>query len=302
MTVPPESGGRRLDIFLVQQHPEVSRSFLTKLIKDGRILVNKQSKKAGYRISAGDIIDFVIPASRSNELEPFPLEFPILYEDAYLLVLVKPPGLVVHPAAGNYDKTLVNGLLHHCGRLPGQELIRPGIVHRLDKDTSGVMVVAKTENTMAQLSLAFKKRKVKKRYQAILKTCPATESGQIDKPIGRHPVQRKKMAVNSRHGRYALTRYEIVEHLAWNTCLAEIIIETGRTHQIRVHMASINCPVLGDSLYGGKSDLSDKIGVKRQMLHACDLEFQHPQSGKLLTFSAPLWDDMQHCLQKLQQE
>jgi 23S rRNA pseudouridine1911/1915/1917 synthase len=212
-----------------------------------------------------------------------------------LLVINKPPGLVVHPAAGHADRTLVNGLLHRYQDMAALEGDRPGIVHRLDRDTSGIMLAARTERMQQLLAAAFKERKIRKTYHALLLRTPKEESGRIVAPIGRHPVHRKKMSIRS-DGRYAATSWQILEHFANSFCFAEIKIETGRTHQIRVHMASLNTPVAGDTLYGGKIDNSAGIKAERQLLHASSLAFVHPATQQECLFTAPLWPDMEQAL------
>ena len=225
----------------------------------------------------------------------------ILHEDDSILVIDKPAGLVVHPAEGHWQDTLVNGLLHRYPNLPGDDPNRPGIVHRLDKDTSGVLVVAKNSLAHRRLSAAFKDREVHKTYHAVLLRSPKQSQGRLVAPIGRHPVQRQKMAVREENGRYAATRWQIVS--AWpGFSLARIEIETGRTHQIRVHMASLGAPVAGDTLYGGQVQEIQGIPVSRQLLHASTLCFPHPETEKMVCYTAPLPSDMQQVLDRLDQE
>jgi 23S rRNA pseudouridine1911/1915/1917 synthase len=207
--------------------------------------------------------------------------------------------LVVHPANGHHSGTLVHGLLYRCKHLPAVDESRPGIVHRLDKDTSGVMLVAKTEQALRTLMADFKDRRVQKVYHALLLRCPREHDGRIVAPLGRHPVDRKKMAIQPGGGKYAATSWQVMERFANGWCLAEIRIETGRTHQIRVHMASMKSPVVGDLLYGGSVDRNAAIKPTRQMLHASTLRFSHPFSGQDLSFTAPLAEDMQSLLDVL---
>ncbi len=293
-TVEPSETGARLDIFLVHRLDGPSRSLLLKSIRDGRVLVNGKRCKPGYRVQAGEKVLVEAPSSPvPSELVPEQVDFTVLYEDDSLLVIDKPAGLVVHPAAGHASGTLAHGLAFHCGTdLPGMPEQRPGIVHRLDKDTSGVMVVAKTEAALRALSASFRNRTVDKVYHAVLLRCPARERGRVVAPIARHPVRRKKMAIRD-NGRYAATRWQVLERFAAGPCLVELSLETGRTHQIRVHMASLGCPVAGDELYGGKSPASMNLTITRQLLHASSLAFTHPDDERPLVFTAPLPEDMQ---------
>jgi 23S rRNA pseudouridine1911/1915/1917 synthase len=293
----------RLDHYLALHFSEHSRSTLGKYIRSSHILVNDKSVKPGYRLHHNDIVVVNLPQlTQKNEPQAQPVHFDVLHEDQNLLVINKPPGVVVHPAAGNTDQTLVNGLLHRYADMSALEGDRPGIVHRLDKDTSGIMLVARTKKVQAMLSAAFKERRVCKTYHALLLRCPAEpnqrDNGRIVAPLGRHPVRRKKMAIRP-DGRYAATAWEIQETFSNGLCFAKIGIETGRTHQIRVHMSSLNAPVAGDSLYGGKPDKRLQICVKRQLLHASTLSFTHPITGKECEFTAPLWPDMHRILTQL---
>jgi len=297
--VAAEAAGLRLDHFLTRHFPEHSRSSLNKLIMAGHVLVNEQVIKAGYRLREGDTVIVRFPELKEDLLVPEKIEFPILFEDESLLVLSKPPGLVVHPACGHSAGTLVHGLLHHCSDLPTADGGRPGIVHRLDKDTSGVMLVAKSESALRTLMADFKDRRIRKTYHALLLRSPREDQGRIVQPLGRHPVDRKKMAVRPDDGKYAATNWKIVEHFANGWCLAEIGIETGRTHQIRVHMASIKAPVLGDVLYGGAVRGSGPLAPGRQMLHASTLCFIHPLNGEQMCITAPLWPDMRQMIDGL---
>ena len=297
--VKPEEGGMRLDHYLVRHIPDQSRSGLGKYIRAGYILVNNSRVKPGYRLKSGDDIRVELPPPEESRLVAQPVDFEVLYQDESLLVISKPPGLVVHPAAGHAAGTLVNGLLCRYGELPGSENNRPGIVHRLDKDTSGIMLVARTEKMQRLLAEAFKNRQVHKIYHALLLRCPPDMEGRIVAPIGRHPVNRKKMAIHRNGGRYAATRWQVLETFANGMCFAEIIIETGRTHQIRVHMSSLGAPVAGDELYGGR--IGDSAGVRtdRQLLHASTISFIHPETGRECVFTAPLWQDMEQVLEQL---
>lgn len=290
---------QRLDHFLLHHFPEHSRSALHRLIDSAGALVNGQAEKSGHRLHADDVVTVTFPPPQPSELIPEHVEFTVLFEDEHLLVIDKPPGLVVHPASGHASGTLAHGLLHHCRDLPAAETGRPGIVHRLDKDTSGVLLAAKNEQALRALMLAFKDRKIHKTYHALLLRTPAEGEGRVVAPIGRHPVHRQKMAIRPVHGRYAATGWRILERFANGWCLAEIRIETGRTHQIRVHMASIKAPVVGDAVYGGMPGRDAPIRPGRQMLHASTLRFTHPASGRELTCTAPLCEDMQQVLAQL---
>ncbi|MDW7774417.1 MAG: RluA family pseudouridine synthase [Desulfobulbaceae bacterium] len=300
--VPGEEAGLRLDLFLVRHLSEFSRSALYRLIQNDSVQVNGDTPKAGYRIREGDRVDVVVPEQEPSDLIPEQVYFAILYEDESVLVLAKPPGVVVHPAAGHSRGTLAHGLLFHCTSLPGPDKTRPGLVHRLDKDTSGIMLVAKNENALKKLTEDFRNRKVQKIYHALLLRCPREEEGRIVAAIGRHPVNRKKMAVVRNKGRYAATKWRILESFANGMGLAEIDLETGRTHQIRVHMSSIGCPVAGDTLYGGKIPDSFALDAGRQLLHSSTIRFAHPDNGELLTFTSPLWPDIQDVLECLRRQ
>ena len=294
----------RLDHYLVRHIPDQSRSSLGKHIRSGHILVNSNRVKPGIKLHPGDAVTVDFPAPEKSGLIAQPMDFPVLYEDEGLVVISKPPGLVVHPAAGHADSTLVNGLLHRYGTLPG-ESNRPGIVHRLDKDTSGIMLVAKSEKMLRLLSAVFKERQIHKTYHALLLRCPGERIGRIVAPIGRHPVSRKKMAIRHASGRYAATSWNVVETFSLpraSLSFAEIVIETGRTHQIRVHMASLGAPVAGDILYGGKMSRDAGLVVNRQLLHASTISFIHPETGRDCSFTAPLWEDMALALKQLRKD
>ena len=300
--VAPCEAGQRLDHFLTCKYPEQTRSALNKLISTAHVLVGGQQVKAGRRLRENDTISVHFPPLQSQDILPEEVDFSILHEDEHLLVIAKPPGLVVHPASGHRNGTLVHGLLYRCQELPAANPGRPGIVHRLDKDTSGVMLVAKTEYALRTLMADFKDRKIRKTYHALLLRCPRETSGRIVAPIGRHPVDRKKMAVRPLDGKYAVTNWHVLERFANGWCWAEIGIETGRTHQIRVHMASIKAPVAGDLQYGGAVDRLAAFRPSRQMLHASTLWFTHPFTGKAFCCTAPLCADMQFLLDALRKD
>jgi len=306
--------GRRLDVVVASHIQACSRSLAASLIVSRNIVVDGCSKKPGYRVKTGDRIAGEIPAPVPVAFQPEAIDLSILYEDEHLVVINKQPGLVVHPAPGHLSGTLVNALLHHCPDLKGiGGELRPGIVHRLDRDTSGTMVVAKTATAHETLAHQFKCRRVKKTYLALVHGQMLIESGVIELPIGRHPVDRKKMSTTSRKHRTALTQWRIREKLGAATLL-EVNLKTGRTHQIRVHCAAIGHPVVGDSVYGSrawrksnrKSSAKDTevvtqllLSASRQMLHAWRLGFDHPQTGEWLQFEAPVPDDMQRLIQGL---
>jgi len=282
----------RLDAWLAEAVPEHSRSRWQSLIKDGLVTVNGAPCKANQKLRAGDRVEWTVPEPVAAEPQAEEIPLNILYEDRDLIVINKPAGLVVHPAAGNETGTLVNALLHHCADLTGiGGEKRPGIVHRLDKDTSGVMVVAKNEKAMNSLSAQFKERDTQKEYVTVVKGVPFPPRGTVETTIGRHPVHRKKMAANVRGGREAVSQYETVEAFT-DAALLRVKIETGRTHQIRVHMAHIKHPVIGDEVYGR----GFRIKAPRQMLHAAKLSLIHPKTRKRLTFEAPLPADMEMLL------
>ncbi len=300
LSIQPEHAGLRLDHYLVLQLPSLSRSQLTNAIKKGCVLINGQVAKASRKLHTGDKISGYVKEQEELSVSPQKVDFPILYEDEFLLMLSKPPGLVVHPASGNPDNTLVNGLLYHCAKIAGVgDSIRPGIVHRLDKDTSGIMIIAKNNNIHRKLVDSFKARKVSKRYFSIVRGIPKLGKGRIVAPIGRHPVNRKKMAIREKDGKYAATNWELVKKLGKHHALLDITIETGRTHQIRVHMASIGYPVAGDETYGSKK--VDPL-FSRQMLHAAEIRFIHPESGRKMVGKAPLWRDMVEVIESLESQ
>lgn len=289
VTVPSEAAGR-LDSFLHTHAPQRSRAFFQKLIAAGRVTVNGKPARASYRIKPGDRITVHIPppAPATVNAEPAPLA--ILYEDEHLLVLNKPAGLVVHPGAGRNSGTLVNALLHHCrGQLSGIGGVeRPGIVHRLDKGTSGCLVVAKTDATHQALVRQFKSRSVQKIYRAVCWGVFQSPVGRIETLIGRDPHHRKKMSARVVRGRPAITEYRVLRQHQ-NVALVELTLHTGRTHQIRVHMSHIGHPVVGDPLYGRRP----ANVVARPLLHAYRLAFTHPITGKPMEFTAPMPPEFQ---------
>ena len=286
ITVPDTMEGIRIDRFLAQQHPEHSRSFFQKLIQDGRVRQGAAPVRANHKVHAREEILVLFPEPEVPAVEPENIPLDILYEDESLLVVNKPRGMVVHPAAGHTSGTLVNAVLYHCGgELSGiNGVMRPGIVHRIDKDTSGALLVCKTDTAHRFLADQLKVHSITRRYRAVASGRFTDEEGTIDAPIGRHPQDRKKMAVNHRNGKPAVTHYRVLRQFARAASL-ECRLETGRTHQIRVHMASISHPLLGDMVYGSGKDPYHLGG---QALHAMILGFVHPVTHEYMEFTAPL--------------
>lgn len=283
--VSEEDEGLRLDVFTAEQYENYSRSYIQKLIKDEKVTVNGRVEKGKYLVKLGDEITVEIPPA--VELNVLPQEIPleVVYEDQHLLVVNKPKGMVVHPGAGNTENTLVNALLYHCkGQLSSiNGVIRPGIVHRIDKDTSGLLVVAKDNQAHLGLAEQLKAHTITRKYRAIVLGNLKENHATIDAPIARHPVDRLKMAVQQ-GGRHAVTHFSVLDRFNGYT-YGEARLETGRTHQIRVHMAYIQHPLLGDDLYGGKTT---RFNLQGQTLHAKTLGFDHPITGEYMEFDAPL--------------
>jgi 23S rRNA pseudouridine1911/1915/1917 synthase len=299
---------RRLDQFLSGTNLNLSRSQAKNLVEKHAILLNQRPTKPSAHVKTGDIVSGSLPEPKPLSLEPEPLPLTVLYEDPFLVVIDKPSGMVVHPAYGNPSGTLVNALLYHCKDLAGiNGVLRPGIVHRLDKDTSGVMVVAKEDEAFHHLTKQFRNRTVEKVYLAIVYGRFDPNEGLIDSAIGRHPSERKRMSTRTRKGRAAVTRWKKVEE--FDSCtLLEIFPQTGRTHQIRVHLSSIGHPVLGDPLYGRKGRpgaIHDSVlkecvkRLNRQALHARRLGFTHPRTGERVQFVSPIPQDMKEVLEWL---
>jgi 23S rRNA pseudouridine1911/1915/1917 synthase len=286
----------RLDTFLRAQFPDVSRGTIQRLLVEGRIQVNGRAAKPAHHPRAGETISVHWPEARPDQAQPEAMPLDILHEDEDLLVLNKPPGLVVHPAAGHAEHTLVNALLHHCaGRLSGiGGVARPGIVHRLDKDTSGCLIVAKNDAAHLKLSEQFAGRSVIKIYQAVVCGRMPRAEGEMTAAIARHPTQRKRMAVTKSGGRAARTTYKVLAQGA-DAAWVEMRLHTGRTHQIRVHLEHLGCPVLGDLIYGRRQNarLKEKTGcvAPRQLLHARKLILDHPRTNERMTFEAPPPED-----------
>jgi 23S rRNA pseudouridine1911/1915/1917 synthase len=303
--------GKRLDQFLSEAEPHLSRSQAKRLIEAQFIRLNEKPPKPSVHVKTGDQITGVLPEPTPLSLEPEALPLSILYEDSSVIVIDKPPGMVVHPGAGNPAGTLVNALIHHCKDLAGiNGVLRPGIVHRLDKDTSGVMVVAKNDEAFLHLTKQFKNRIVEKVYLAVAHGTFGKNEGSIDSEIGRHPSERKRMSTRTKRGRTALTQWKVLEQFKGVTLL-ELFPRTGRTHQIRVHLASIGHPILGDPLYGrkekpggiGDPTLRECVKIMpRQALHAHRLGFIHPQTGERVQFVSPIPQDMHMVLESLRLE
>ncbi len=296
-----EDVGKRLDVFLAEKIPGLSRSQAKKLIAEGLVEVDGTlCPKPKYRVKGLEKIKALLPPPQAIELRPEEdVAFEILYEDEDIAVINKPPGVVVHPAAGHYEGTLVHGLLARLKGLSGVGgKLRPGIVHRLDKDTSGILLVAKNDLAHEKLSRMFKERTIKKVYLALVHGRPKALAGKIEKPIARHPVHRKKMAV-IKGGREAVTLWRVKESFP-QAALLEVEPQTGRTHQIRVHLASIGHPIVGDALYGGAKPHGPK--AQRQLLHAYKLSFKQPRTGQVLSFEAPLPPDFEEVLDALRRQ
>jgi len=285
-----DRSGERVDAFIARRLPEISRSYAKRLLDGGLVTVDRRVPKAAEKVAEGDIIVVEVPPPEELSLEPQRIPITIVYQDNDIIVVDKPPGLTVHPAPGNPNGTLVNALLAICPDLQGiAGTLRPGIVHRLDKDTSGLLVVAKNDRAMRALQHQLAERRVHKTYLALVYGVPSPREGQIEAPIGRSPRNRKKMAIVE-NGREATTRYKVREDFG-KYALLEVQPITGRTHQIRVHLAAIGHPIVGDAVYGRSSPL-----VGRQFLHASKLSFGMPLGGRLMEFESPLPPDLREAL------
>ena len=286
-TVEKEESGIRIDRYLAEKDSGLSRSFLQKLLKEGQITVGEKAAKSNYKVRENDRIHLEIPDSSEPDIIPEDIPLDILYEDEDVLIVNKPKGMVVHPSAGHYSGTLVNAIMYHCkdslSGINGQ--IRPGIVHRIDMDTTGSLIVCKNDESHVNIAEQIKEHTVNRIYVGIVCGNITEDEGTIEGAIGRHPVDRKKMAINEKNGKPAITHYKVLERFG-NYTYMQFQLETGRTHQIRVHMASIGHPLLGDTLYSsGRSPFKHLQG---QTLHAKTIGFVHPKSGEYMEFSAPL--------------
>ena len=283
--VTEEMAGDRIDKFLSEQCEEFTRSFLQKLLKSGEVWVNGKQVKASFKVSEGDFISFEAPEAVESMILPEDIPLDILYEDHDVILVNKPKGMVVHPAAGHYTGTLVNGLLYHCREdLSGiNGVLRPGIVHRIDRDTNGVLISCKIDMAHNSIAAQLKEHTITRRYEAIVHGVIKEDEGVVDAPVGRHPRDRKKMCVNYQNGKTAVTHYRVLKRFQGFTHI-ECRLETGRTHQIRVHMAHLGHPLLGDAVYG---PAKCPYALEGQTLHAGILGFLHPRTGEYLEFRAP---------------
>ena len=294
-----EQEGERLDKYLSLIYPDISRSFFQKLIKDDGVLVNDKPEKASYRMNPEDMVSVTFPDAIETAIEPENIPLDILYEDEDLLIVNKPKGMVVHPSAGHYSGTLVNAIMYHCkdslSGINGE--IRPGIVHRIDMDTTGSLIVCKNDNSHVNVAEQIKVHSVNRIYEGIVFGNVKEDEGTINAPIGRHPVERKKMAINEKNGKEAITHYKVLKRFGNHTYM-QFKLETGRTHQIRVHMSSIGHPLIGDSLYAsGKTAFKNLQG---QTLHAKTIGFVHPTTHEYMEFEAPLPEYFENLLCLLQ--
>lgn len=288
----------RIDKYLSLKMPDRSRSNIQKLINDGMIQVNGKTVKSNYKLRLNDSITVEIPDAEPLDVPAQPISLDIVYEDMDLLIINKPQGMVVHPAPGHYEGTLVNAVLHHCkDQLSGiNGVLRPGIVHRIDKNTSGLLMICKNDKSHMSLANQLKVHSITRTYEAIVHGHIHDDEGTIDAPIGRHPIHRKQMAINYKNGKSAITHYKVIERLSQPYTHVRLNLETGRTHQIRVHMASIHHPIVGDDVYGPKKST---LKLEGQTLHARTLGFIHPTTGEYMEFTSELPDYFQRLLAKL---
>ena len=296
LEITENQAGERIDRFLADSQ-DLTRSFLQKILKEGTVIVNGKSVKANYKLRKGDRIEFEIPEAVEPDIVAEDIPLSILYEDADVLVVDKPKGMVVHPAAGHYSRTLVNAVMYHCkGELSGiNGVLRPGIVHRIDRDTTGSIIICKNDMAHNEIARQLKEHSINRRYRAIVTGVLKDEEGTIEGAIGRDKKDRKKMA-NTADGKPAVTHYRVLQRFKHYTYV-ECVLETGRTHQIRVHMASIGHPLLGDEVYGRRSD---KYKCEGQCLHAMTLGFHHPRTGEYIEVNAPLPPYFEHLLAVLE--
>lgn len=292
-----EHDDQRIDRYLTEMLPEQSRSFFQKLIRDGFVMVNHIIVKVNYRLKTGDIIEIDIPDAVPTEIVPENIPLDILYEDDDLLIVNKPKGMVVHPAVGHSTGTLVNAIMYHCqGNLSGiNGEIRPGIVHRIDKDTTGSLIICKNDEAHRNIAEQIKEHSVTRRYVGVVAGTFSEESGTVEGAIGRHPNDRKRMTINEKNGKPAVTHYRVLQTLK-GASFMEFELETGRTHQIRVHMASISHPLLGDTVYGNSKN---PYKLQGQALHARTIGFIHPTTGEYIEVSAPIPEYMTELVRKL---
>lgn len=293
-----EQEDERIDKCIVSLMDSLSRSYIQKMIREGNVAVNGRPVRQNFRVSADDEVSFLLPEAVEPQILPEDIPLDILYEDDDLLVVNKPKGMVVHPAAGHYSHTLVNAVLFHCrGQLSGiNGVLRPGIVHRIDKDTTGSVLICKNDAAHRSIARQLKEHSIVRRYRAIVCGSLKEEEGTVDAPIGRDPSDRKKMAINRKNGKEAVTHYRVLQRFSGYTCI-ECRLETGRTHQIRVHMASLGHPLLGDAVYGPKK--SPFSFLEGQTLHAMILAFVHPVTGEYVETCAPLPEYFEHLLRIL---
>lgn len=297
----------RIDKCLALLIDSLSRSFIQKIIKEERILVNKTAVKGSYRVREGDVVEFSLPEPATPDILPENIPLDILYEDSDVIVVNKPKGMVVHPAPGHYSGTLVNALMYHCGsELSGiNGILRPGIVHRIDMDTTGSVIACKNDRAHSSIAEQLKAHTINRRYRAICQGVLKEPEGVIDRPVGRHPADRKKMAVNVKGGKEAVTHYEVLQQFE-KCAYIECRLKTGRTHQIRVHMASIGHPLLGDEVYSSKASPAGKgfhgNMLQGQTLHAMTLGFCHPSTGEYIEVEAPLPEYFQNLLAALKHD
>ena len=292
-----EHADQRIDRYLTEMLPEQSRSFFQKLIRDGFVMVNHIIVKVNYRLKTGDVIEIDIPDAVPTEIVPENIPLDILYEDDDLLIVNKPKGMVVHPAVGHSTGTLVNAIMYHCqGNLSGiNGEIRPGIVHRIDKDTTGSLIICKNDEAHRNIAEQIKEHSVTRRYVGVVAGTFSEESGTVEGAIGRHPNDRKRMTINEKNGKPAVTHYRVLQTLK-GASFMEFELETGRTHQIRVHMASISHPLLGDTVYGNSKN---PYKLQGQALHARTIGFIHPTTGEYIEVSAPIPEYMTELVRKL---
>ena len=297
MEITPEMEGERIDKCISNYLESLSRSYIQKIIKDGKAYVNDAVVKANYKVKVDDKVQFEIPDCEEPDIPPQDIPLDILYEDKDILIVNKPKDMVVHPAPGHYEGTLVNAIMFHCkDELSGiNGVLRPGIVHRIDKDTTGSIIICKNDEAHRKIAQQLKEHSITRKYRAIVYGRIMEEEGTVNAPIGRHPTDRKKMAINEKNGKPAVTHYKVLERFDKYTYI-ECQLETGSTHQIRVHMTSIGHPLLGDEVYG---NAKCPFKLEGQTLHAMTIGFIHPTTGEYVEYEAPLPEYFEHLLQIL---